>query len=156
MKITSIAVFILLFPLIFAETFLCNSCHFLISSFNSIFENETCILIIILILVVINLAEKIWMSYCSFTKTACAEMWVNNGLFIVKNLPLRLNPDILCPKLGICKNSYVSHETLSEFQKKMLLDKPPRRHQTNNSPNLFKFVVVTDPHVDLNYTQVFL
>ncbi len=106
--------------------------------------------------IVLAVVRLFYMQFCKYSKEICALTFDNNDYMLVRNLMVRLEPTVLCPKYGFCSSPKIIKESFEEYQQKIIHDTPPRTGGgpvSNSASSVMKFTVFTDIHVDLNYTQ---
>ncbi len=102
----------------------------------------------------VNAMRSAWMQSCTHSPEICAQLFDNNEVTSVKNYVLRLDPNITCPKLGLCDSPRIVPDDIEKFRRELLKDKPPRKYEpVSNASTHFQFAVITDIHIDPNYTQ---
>ena len=102
----------------------------------------------------ISMMKRNYMKKCRLKTEVCLGLFDNFDVTLYLNYVKRYNATIHCSKLGLCSEPRIVKEGLEEYQRKVLLDKPPREYpQSVTSENPMKFVVFTDVHIDPNYTQ---
>ena len=105
-------------------------------------------------LIDISVMKHTYMSKCGLAKEVCSQLFDNFSIMTRLNYIRRYNATIHCSKLGLCSQPRIVKESLEEYQRKVLLDKPPREYPNSvTSENPMKFVVFADVHIDPNYTQ---
>lgn len=86
-------------------------------------------------------------------RTICPKMHEGNNIVPIRNAILLIDSRVVCPKLGLCAEPRVVPDDFARFKESVLHDKPPRVYP-NARDSGFKYVVATDMHFSLDYTQV--
>ncbi len=143
-----IQTFFLLLSLLTAvgcSSLLCDACFSLLGIVQSIIVSDP----------VMFVTRQVYLRACPYSPEICAQVFDNNNYIHVSGVARHFSPSVMCPKYGFCASPRVVKSPLKDYQRRILRDKPPRQYPvvTDSGAKPFSFAVVTDLHVDLNYTQ---
>jgi hypothetical protein len=90
--------------------------------------------------------ERLGLEYCN-------KLYDNFVQVYAHNFFRRISPNLVCPTLGFCSGKIVQQD-FEEYKRLVLRDKPKRVYPTPSSQPAMHFLVFTDTHIDIDYTQV--
>ncbi len=93
-------------------------------------------------------------NYFGYDHAISDKFFDNVVLLMGTNLLRRFSGDIWCPKIGACSSPRIVPDDLEKFKRRILANKPPRTHPQYSHASPVKFLLFTDVHIDLDYSQV--
>ncbi|MDR3549180.1 MAG: metallophosphoesterase [Candidatus Pacebacteria bacterium] len=126
----------------FVSELMCSACLATYNLFEAVFTSD----------MYVQYEREKQIKECHFTPETCAKFFDHNDVVSVINYVKRYN--VTCYELGICNKPRIVRQPLTQYQKKVLRDRPPRRYESAvEGTGTMKFAVITDIHIDPNYTQ---
>jgi len=135
--------FTYIFTLVFShKTLSCGLCHLSFGLFQKFLQSDF----------VKSIGRQVRIAACNKDPKICPLYFDNNDFMMIHNFALRFQPDILCAKLNFCDDSYVIEQNFEDYKREILYDKPPHKPKKHSDKKPLKIGVITDIHLDLNYT----
>ena len=92
------------------------------------------------------------------TKEYCEQSRNSTWNIVYKESIKHINSEYICNTLKFCHDYIYLEESLEEYTKRVISNKPKKivhKNTTLNSENPLKFLVVSDVHIDLDYEKAF-